>query len=264
MLSELCCAYYRGPEHPMKQRVWSWLRRASGYARLTVRYGRGGYITLDERDLLQREILVAGTYEPEVWEALSAFARAAEVVWDVGAHIGSFAIRALLDTRVGEVHAFEPDPIQAEVLSQNLALNGRQYVVHRYALGCRHERRQLQRGPLANMGLSSLVLRGGSETCEVECRSADEVVFSDGVPAPTLLKVDVEGWEGEVLRGAERLLREQPPRAIVLEAACDASGEVLDPGIVEYLRSHGYEWRRIIRPSGIIDVRENYLAWELT
>lgn len=262
LVSRICEAYYLGPEHPMKQRVWRWLRRSLGYPRLTVRYAGGGWITLDERDVLQREILVSGLYEPEVWETLASFAHEAEVVWDVGAHIGSVAIRALLDERVREVHAFEADPLQAAVLAENLRLNGGRYFVHSYALGSQQEHRLLHRGPIENMGLSSLATETCRETCAIECRSSDQVVFEDRVAAPTLLKIDVEGWEGEVLLGAKRLLAERPPRAIVLEAACDLrSGEARDTDMVAYLRSHGYQWHHIRRRSGIVDSRENYLAW---
>ncbi len=58
----------------MKLRFYYWLRRLSGYARLTIPYAKDGWITVDERDWLQREIYATGAYEPEVWEALSTFA----------------------------------------------------------------------------------------------------------------------------------------------------------------------------------------------
>lgn len=245
----------------MKLRMWHWLRHAFGYRRLVVPYGTAGWITLDERDWLQRQIFVTGAYESEVWESMAAFLVAGDTVWDVGAHIGSFAVRALCDERVRVVHAFEPDPAHAQVLERNLALNGGRYFVHRLALSSQTERRLLHLGPSSNTGLSSLTKRGGRGALEVECRSADEVVFAEGVPSPTLLKIDVEGWEWEVLRGAERLLRERPPRAIVFESAADVSGSILERRVPEFLREYGYLVRWIQRPSGIVEPNENYLAW---
>jgi hypothetical protein len=103
--------------------------------------------------------------------------------------------------------------------------------------------------------------RDGRGAIAVECRSADEAVFSEGVQAPTLLKIDVEGWEWEVLRGAERLLREHPPKAIVFESTADESGSILERSVPEFLQEHGYLVRWIQRPSGIVEPRENYLAW---
>src|SRR5262245_25797413 len=114
--SRLLWTYHEGPDHPTKLRLWGWARRMSRHALLTVPYGNGGVIALDERDWLQREVLTRGFYEPEVWEALFAFASGSEVLWDIGAHVGTFTIRGLLDSRVACVHAFEPDPESNESL----------------------------------------------------------------------------------------------------------------------------------------------------
>src|SRR5207245_2543107 len=93
-------AYYLGPDHPMKLRLWTWLRRSTGYPLLTVRYCGRGWIALDERDYVQRYVLTDGLYEPEVWEALFSSAWDSEVLWDIGAHVGTFTVRSMLDSRV--------------------------------------------------------------------------------------------------------------------------------------------------------------------
>lgn len=122
-LSHLLTSYYLGPDHPAKLRLWSWLRRLMRYSRFTIKYANDGWITLDERDYLQHEILTKGCYEPEVWGSLSTFALQDECVWDVGANIGSFAIIAMLDSRVRALHVFEPDPYHADILAYNLRSN---------------------------------------------------------------------------------------------------------------------------------------------
>lgn len=260
-LSSALRAYYLGPEHPMKLRFWWWFRKRLNYARLTIPYGEGGWITVDERDVVSGFVFVEGAYEPEVWDALARYARADEVVWDVGGNIGTVAIRAVLDPRVRVVHAFEPDPVNAEVLEHNLGLNGDGFVVHRVALDSASEVRHLHLAPSANRGLSSLALATSTgKTVEVECRPADELVFDLGVEAPTLMKVDVEDWELHVLRGARRLLAEKPPRAIIFEAASDGRGEIVEREIVELLEGVGYRVERLLRPDGAVESRENYLA----
>lgn len=244
----------------MKLRLWTFLRNLTGYARLTLPYGKGGWITVDERCLPQREIFVTGFYEPEVWESLSSRAASDEIVWDVGAHIGSFSIPAMLDSRVKEVHAFEPDPLHAEVLSVNLSLNRGRYILHPLALSNRHEKRTLYHGPLENSGLSSLIARSHGQRLEVDCLTADELVFQGGIPAPTLLKVDVEGWESRFFQGAERLLEEYPSKAIVVESEYRAPDEVANPFIANFLEKRGYSIRWIRRSSGLVEPRENFMA----
>jgi FkbM family methyltransferase len=244
----------------MKLRLWGWLRQLSGYPRLTVPYAGGAWITLDERDWLQREVLLTGTYEPEVWDALASHAAAAEILWDVGAHIGVVALRAVTDPRFAEIHAFEPAPVTREILLRHADMNAGGVRVHPWALGDCRERRRLRPGPASNTGLSSLAV-AGADAVDVECVTADELVFEGGgLPSPTLLKIDVEGWEGRVLAGAARLLRERPPRMIVIEAAARPCGAMAEPEIEVDLRALGYRVGRLVRPEGRILDRENYVA----
>lgn len=256
--------WYLGPDHPSKLRLWRYVLTALGQPRLSVPYGQGATITLDYRDWLQGTILRTGSYEPEVWTALSTNADERAVFWDVGAHIGTFSILACRDPRFRMVHAFEPHPATNRVLRHHLALNaGVPRAVHTVALGAIREDRILTDGPRINSGMASLVAAGeprrGRST--VPCTTADTLVFEEGVEAPTVMKIDVEGWELEVLRGAARVLAERPPRAIVFEAACERNApEVDDPAIVDYLTGYGYTVSPIRRPDGHVEPRENYLA----
>src|SRR5260370_29558560 len=110
------------------------MRQPSGSPPLTVAYGLGNWITLDERDWLQSAILSHGAYEPEVWAALAHHATHDEVVWDVGAYIGSFVLRAAQDSRVKSLCAFEPDPMTLKLLHRNLGLNANPVSVYPLAL----------------------------------------------------------------------------------------------------------------------------------
>lgn len=258
-ISRLLRSYYLCPDFPMKLRFWGWFRKLTNYARLTIPYAQMGWITVDERDLLQRRIFVEGTYETEVWATLAAFA-SEEVVWDIGAHIGSFAIQALLDCRVREIHCFEPDPEQAAILRFNLSLNGNNWRCHQVALGDRIEERLLFRGPQANTGLSTFQRDLGNGTVKVICLTGDEVISHGDAPPPTLVKIDVEGWEERVFQGARELLRTAPPKAIVFEASCDHTGELENKYIVSFLEKFGYQVSWIQRPNGQVQERENFLA----
>lgn len=260
-LSKALANYYNGPDHPMKMRIWSWLRRHAVTGRLTIPYCAAGWITVDEADLIQREVLTRGTYEPEVWSQLATFAMRDEVVWDVGANVGTVTIQASLDTRVRVVHGFEPDPRTREVLLANIALNLREKCqIHAFALSDREAERTMVSGPAANRGLSTLADGRTGMLHVVRCTTADDLIFDKGVPPPTLMKIDVEGWEQMVLAGSPRLLAECPPKAIVFEALAEDTGDMKELDIVALLARHHYRINHIARPSGIIDERENYLA----
>ena len=257
--SQLLRAYFRGPDHPAKLRLWEWMRRLTGHPLFLVRYMKDGWIHVDERDRIGRELFIEGFYEPEVWETLAAFADSNEIVWDIGAHIGSFALRPMSDPRVQEVHAFEPNPRQLEILSSNVSMNSGRCVVHPFALSDRQETRPLYQGPPHNTGLSSLAVAVSEEADVVNCRTVDSLVFEEKIPPPSLLKVDAEDWELHVFQGAERTLSEFPPKAIVFEGIDEESG--LPAGeAASFLKKKGYAIRHIERRSNRREYRENYLA----
>lgn len=255
--------WYLGPDHPSKLRLWRYVLTALGQPRLSVPYGDGAKITVDYRDWLQSTILRTGAYEPEVWSTISAYAGPEAVFWDVGAHIGTFSILACRDRRFRMVHAFEPAPGTCRVLQAHLTLNpGVPRAVHQLALGAETEERVLTAGPEINSGMASLASQSqhGSQF-RVQCTTADTLVFDRRVEPPTVMKIDVEGWELEVLRGATRLLDELPPTAIVFEAACESNAPTVDdPSIIEFLGERGYSVSHIPRPDGHLEPRENYVA----
>ena len=171
-LSSLLTGYYRAPNHPCKLRIWAWIRRGFP-GRLTIPYA-GGRLSIDERDLLQRRILGEGFYEPEIYDALMAHASAGEVLWDVGANIGSFAVRGMLDGRIGKVLAFEPDPGNFSILQANVHRNGGTASTFELALGDCPGTLRLSCGSEANRGISSIAKEVSQQFVEVQCTTMDE------------------------------------------------------------------------------------------
>jgi FkbM family methyltransferase len=204
-----------------------------------------------------------GAYEAEVWDALSSCAVAREIVWDVGANVGSFAILAARHPRVAEVHAFEPDPLNRQILEINNSLNGGRFRIHSIALSDRVDGARIFHGPPTNTGMSTLVPANMSAKPSflVECTTVDRLVFIERLlPPPTLMKIDVEGWESFVFKGAERLLAELPPRAIVFEAELEFAEHTIDQEVPAMLERAGYTVDHIPRRNDTLKARENYLA----
>jgi FkbM family methyltransferase len=259
LFSRFLWAYFRGPDHWAKLRLWSYFRRLTGHPRLTIPYA-GGYLTIDERDYLQRMILSEGSYEPEVWSCLESAAVADEVFWDVGGHVGAMSVKALLDPRFAQVHAFEPDLAQARILKLNLRLNSDRGTVHNLALSDTSGSRAFYRATGSNSGMSSLHPVDSGEQLQVRCATIDELVFGEGVAPPTLMKIDVEGWESQVFAGACQLLEKAPPKRIVFESTSDPGGRPIIKSIPEYLARFSYEVEWIRRPSGAVEPNENFCA----
>jgi len=156
--------------------------------------------------LASRSNFFWGTYEPEQTQAFQKTIRPGDVVFDVGAHYGYYTLLSSeLAGPKGKVFAFEPCAYEARFLIDHVRLNHLDNVRVVQAAVC--ETRELlpmssDRGMCEN--------RLGDDpgaTLMVPTISLD----SSGLPVPDLIKMDVEGAEAAVLRGAHRTLREARP-----------------------------------------------------
>lgn len=172
---------------------------------------------------------------------LSSQVRPGETVYDIGANKGQMSL--LFARRVGPsgcVLAFEPVPEEHESLCRNLRLNGLDWVealplavsdaAGRATFTYASDRPT--QGKLA--GVEPTYVNEGAGTFEVETVTLDGLL-EKGLPAPDLLKIDVEGAAAAVLRGAARLLEERSPRIYL-----DLHGPEEQAGVRDELLPRGY------------------------
>jgi FkbM family methyltransferase len=177
-------------------------------------------------DAIGFSIVAGGVFDPCVTEALHRLIDPGDVVADIGANVGYMS--SLAAARVGSegaVLSFEPHPRVYEVLERNAARwreRGRVGAVElrRVALSdAAGEGTLLSPSFEGNTGLASLDAGGGetaadSSAIPVELARLDEV---DGAERVRFVKIDVEGHEADVLRGATGLLADGGVRDIVFE-----------------------------------------------
>jgi len=191
------------------------LTALTGRGELQVLGGLGAGLRIDARSFApwgaQAYAVLTGTHEIQVQQALVRSLRAGDHVWDVGANIGSLAlVAARIVGPGGRVLAIEPDAGCAAAIRRSAALNGLQQVDVLEAAAAAHSGRAdlvVVRDRLwtrlASVGDHAL----GEQRVEVSTIALDDV----GRPPPSLVKIDVEGAELEVLAGMTRLLREARP-----------------------------------------------------
>jgi FkbM family methyltransferase len=178
-----------------------------------------------EADAIGYSILVGRVFDPCVTEALHRLIDPGETVLDAGANVGYMtSLAAVRAGPSGRVLSFEPHPDVFALLERNVASwSGRSDVAtvepRRVALSDRAGRGRLLAGEAfaANMGLATLTNGSHDDEAhsyEVELQRLDELL--DGV-AVGVLKIDVEGHEAGVLRGASGLLERRLVRDIVFE-----------------------------------------------
>ena len=160
-----------------------------------------------------------GLYEAGTLDFLRKVLDTGDVFLDVGANIGLMSLAASnwVGT-AGQVHAFEPVPSSYQILEKNIALNGlTNIMVHKVALGSSKDRRKIGEHP-TDLGRSSFNKPpAGSREHEVEVITLDEFTQNRDLPPINTVKIDVEGWELEVLKGARRLLSSSDAPILIVE-----------------------------------------------
>jgi len=129
------------------------------------------------------------------------------VVFDVGANAGIFTIQQAL--RGARVFAFEPNPECVRRLTKSIEVNGLKDSVRLLdvAVGAKPSMGSLKATSNATpTGFVSVVESLGEGDVAVKIVSIDEVALEFGVDHIDLLKIDAEGAEYDVLRGAEHTL----------------------------------------------------------
>jgi FkbM family methyltransferase len=202
-------------------------------------------LEVETGDAIGFAIVAGGVFDPCVTETLHRLIDPGEVVADVGANLGYMT--SLASARVGpkgNVLAFEPHPRASQLLGRNVARwreipSAGPVEVHRVALSDAAGQGSLVSGASSEFDMAVAALSeernadGGAETTSVQLARLDEIA---GDRPLGLVKIDVEGHEPDVLRGASELLERGGIRDIVFEDHDDYPSEA-----TKIVEDAGYE-----------------------
>jgi len=188
-------------------------------------------------------VYAEGQYEAAVQKALCRYLKPGSVFYDVGAHIGVVSMFGgqLVGTQ-GMVFAFEADPANASRIEEHLRRNQFNQIQvvpcavwssrGRLKFKCASTQSSRNEGAIAADTATS-----GEGTIEVEALSLDD--FAKEHFPPTLLKIDVEGAEAEILRGSVEVFSRTKPVLI-----CEVHHGQAAEEVAEWLQQRGYtfEW----------------------
>lgn len=140
--------------------------------------------------------------QEEVVLTLEKLIKKGDVFYDIGANLGLVSIP--LARVAGEVHSFEPIPENLENLRENVLQNkATNITIHPFALGSKAARAGATMRTPGSTGTFTL-----TEGNDFEIKTLDTL---NDLPAPQLIKIDVEGMEPHVLQGAEKVIRKHRP-----------------------------------------------------
>ncbi|MBI4500793.1 MAG: FkbM family methyltransferase [Gemmatimonadetes bacterium] len=161
-----------------------------------------------------------------------------DVVFDCGAHHGlTPLVFSELVGEKGRVVAFEPHPKNVQIINRNVAINGRTNIkVEQYALGMGRSTIRLR-----DKSNASVAWRPTRKDVIVEVISLDEYAAQAGL-YPTFVKIDVEGYEQQVIEGASKVLRKTPKLAIEVHATALSRYGGSFRELLEPLVANGYDF----------------------
>ena len=228
---------------------WLVLRRLYPDVLLTTQICEGVRIQYTPQGNISRDLYL-GQFEHDVIGFLSHYLKPGMIVFDVGANIGVYSL--LSAKYVGEhgaVHAFEPTPETFAHLCTNVELNGFMHI-------CLNQLAVAEKSGMSMLylyeqnGMNSLAAQDwtGKPLGQVMVKtiSLDEYVSAKDLPRVDLLKIDVEGAELSVLKGAYGLLSEANPPVVVCEFAdkTTANFGYKAISIRDFLETIGYRFYR--------------------
>jgi FkbM family methyltransferase len=148
-----------------------------------------------------------------------------DIVVDVGAHIGRYTIVAskMVGPR-GKVITIEAHPDNYEILNQNIELNklnnviALNYAVHSEETMVRlYEPGQEEGFTIYNTIMTDRTTSNNQKYIEVKAKTLDSLLLENGIKEVNWIKIDVEGAEYEVLRGATDLLSSSKDTSLLIE-----------------------------------------------
>ena len=193
-------------------------------------------------DWIQQNIYFVGAYERAELNLLNRHLSENSVFVDIGANFGLYSLVASQKiTNSGKIICFEPFPKNYAALKKNISLNGISYITsENIALGDKKDELSLYYQPTEkNLGMVSANFMENSKTIEVDVMSFDEYVNENGIDKIDFIKIDVEGFENQVIMGMKKTLELFSPMILI---------EIFDEGLInsnhhnahDYLTRIGY------------------------
>lgn len=231
---------------------------------------RGIAWSLDLREAIDLSIYLTGYFQPRVVRAVCRQISGADGCFiDVGANRGAVTIPVAHHRPTCRVVSIEPVNAMIEKLRQALSLNptiNRVEVVHAFLSAPATGQGNIphlvdaswslfvDKNERSSLGAVALSADGAVQT------TLDDLVDSLGLSRVDVVKVDVDGFELDVLRGARRTMRRFTPLLVMEWSPSSQRHQQADPAVlVELLKEAGYRPQRIHRSGRSIDVGWKYL-----
>ncbi|MCK5737651.1 FkbM family methyltransferase, partial [bacterium] len=211
---------------------------------------------------LEKELYYRGTYEAGTLHVIQNTLRKGDTFLDIGANIGLMSLlAATMVKKDGAVHSFEPEPDVFSSLSKNTQLNNfTQITINSFGLGAYEEEKTLYLHPEISRGSSSLTnenVTADTRQVTVSIKRLDDYIAANSISTVRMIKIDVEGWEADVLKGAENLLKQPDAPILCVENGEYGNGETIYDHILKLNSYRAFKLRKTKDwISGLVEIQK--------
>ena len=166
--------------------------------------------------------VITEEHESEIFDIIRSTVGPDKVFFDIGCHYAWFSI-AWLSSGGEFVEAFEPSQVNGKIINETIKKNSysSNLRLHDFALGDKAMTSKLYMFPgdssrnYVQDSNSRTNFNDSNRLKDIEIKSIDDLYYNDLLKKPDLIKIDVEGFEYRVIKGAKRLLKEISPKVVI-------------------------------------------------
>ncbi len=226
------------------------------------------YLYLDYNSLQCMWIMYNYIVDWEEFNLIGKLVKQGDTVADIGTNMGFYSIwMSKFTNRPGCIHSFEPDANNYERLKKNIAVNKLDEVIKANKKGVGSSKKEV----IFTTGLDGenhiATEKGNNNTVTIQLITLDDYCSLNKIAHIVYCKIDVEGFEADVLKGSANMLRQKNIDVIQLEInrALQNSGYTAE-ALVSLIEAYGYSLcaynveKNQFEATQYLIQRENYFA----
>lgn len=206
----------------------------------------GSKMCLSTKDAgISSSLIGYGFWELLATKIIGETIKKGDIVVDIGANMGYFALlESKLVGETGKVFAIEPVVENLELLKKNIGLNKCSNIeTFQFAIGDKNEESSIFLSYRLNCG--SMIFRDGLNLVDGTVRKLPITVvtldkFLEDKPTPNFIRMDVEGYEFEIIQGMKDLLKRKCPLKILMEVHPGYLGKERLADMLHTMKGYGF------------------------
>lgn len=244
--------------------AFAWLRHRQEFVLKDIQ-GSKMYLKISDKGL-SSDLYLRGKREDKATDEFRKRLKPGMVVADIGANIGYYALmEAKAAGQNGKVYAIEPVADNVALLKRNIGANGYGNIeVFEMAIGDKNCRKSIFLSKQSNLSTfcKNIDLDQSGETADVEVMTLDS--FLEGKRLPDIVRMDVEGYEHEILQGMSRTMKKGRGMQLFIEVHADFMGVEKTIALFRMMKESGFSHcHAIIDSTDVLKFAEKIVSKEI-